>query len=548
MSDLLSLVRPEILELESYRSARGEVLGYDLIQLDANESPTPPFGARMDLSLNRYPEPQPFLLKKKLADLYGVNDEQLLITRGMDEGIDLLIRTFCKPYQDKIVVTPPTFGFYEVAARINGVGIVRSFLNAESGFMPDWQALNEMDGAKLIFLCNPNNPTGSVISIDQIEALCIAQRNRAIIVVDEAYIEFADIVSATRLLGQCDNLVVLRTLSKAHALAGARIGTVIASSLIISFLKKIMPPYPLSSLSIQAALDALSPIGLQISKKRILDVQKDREALYLRLQKLPNLVAIYPSAANFILIQVANADLCYQSLKNQGILVRDRSFDVPDSLRITVGSPLENELLLSALGLVATLPSTPRQASFRRQTAETDVFVALTLDERGEAKINTGIGFFDHMLMQITKHSGISMFIEALGDLHIDAHHTVEDVAITFGFALKEALGSKKGITRYGFVLPMDEALAEVSIDLSGRGFCQFNGVLPTTMLGDFPTEMVVHFFQSLASQLGAAIHLTVKGENTHHMVESCFKSFGRALKQAITQNGQQLPSTKGVL
>ncbi len=500
------------------------------------------------MNLNRYPEPQPQLLKNKLANLYQVEPEQLLMTRGMDEGIDLLIRVFCKPYQDQICIMPPTFGYYEVSARINGTGVTVCPLLMSEGFEPDWNALSTLSGVNIIFLCNPNNPTGQLFSLEAIESLCMAQAQKAIIAVDEAYIEFSSQRSATSLLERCENLVVLRTLSKAYALAGARIGTVIASPAIIGLLRKIIPPYPMPSPSVFAALDALSPVNLAYSNKRNNDLIKSRDELMSKLRELPTLIAIYPSAANFILIQISNAAECYLSLKKQGILVRDRSMDLPNSLRITMGSPEENELLLAALGLIPSYKTSYRRACYRRCTAETDVMVELCLDDLGKSEIKTGIGYFDHMLEQIARHSGMSLFIQVEGDLQVDQHHTIEDVALSLGSALKQALENKKGIQRYGFVLPMDESMATVSLDLSGRGFSQFDGTFLTPMLGDFPTEMVAHFFQSLASTMPAAIHITVRGENTHHMVESCFKCFGRALKQAVTCYGQQLPSSKGVL
>lgn len=549
MSWLTALARPEIIALDAYRSARSEYLGTDLVQLDANESSSAPYGSQfIDLDLNRYPEPQPTLLKHKLAELYQVQPEQLLITRGMDEGIDLLIRALCKPYQDNIIITPPTFGYYEVAARINGVGVTRCPLIAAQHFQPDWSTLAAVNHEKIIFLCNPNNPTGSLLSLQAIEEVCLGHAEKAIIAVDEAYVEFSGQKSATTLLERCDNLVVLRTLSKAYALAGARVGAVIASPAIIALLRKIISPYPLPSPSISAALDALSPVGLAYSKRRINEMVKVRDELLIKLQKLPNLIAAYPSHTNFILIQLSNAADSFRSLKNQGILVRDRSAEVANSLRITVGSTEENNLLLAALGLIPAYTTSFGQGCCKRRTNETDVLVELTLDDLGQAEIKTGIGYFDHMLLQIARHSGVSLFIQVQGDLHVDQHHTIEDVALCLGSALKQALGNKKGIQRYGFVLPMDESLAQVTLDLSGRGFSQCNAAFQTPMLGDFPTEMVAHFFQSLALNLGAAIHITVNGENTHHMVESCFKCFARALKQAITIEGQRLPSSKGVL
>ena len=189
-----------------------------------------------------------------------------------------------------------------------------------------------------------------------------------------------------------------------------------------------------------------------------------------------------------------------------------------------------------------------RKASVKRKTNETDIDISLNLDNPKTISIDTGIGFFDHMLEQIAKHAGISLEIKVMGDLHIDEHHSVEDTALALGEALKKALGDKRGIGRYGFVLPMDEALAQVSLDLSGRAYCKFDATFPTTQVGALQTPLIPHFFRSLSDTLQATLHLSVTGEDTHHMVEGLFKAFARALRMAIQQVDQELPSSKGVL
>jgi imidazoleglycerol-phosphate dehydratase / histidinol-phosphatase len=189
-----------------------------------------------------------------------------------------------------------------------------------------------------------------------------------------------------------------------------------------------------------------------------------------------------------------------------------------------------------------------RRAEVLRETKETQVHVWVDLDQTEPALIETGIGFFDHMLSQLGSHGGFSLELSCQGDLKVDEHHTVEDSALALGQALRQALGSKEGIARYGFLLPMDESEATVSVDLAGRAFARFNGRFERESVGAFPTELVPHFFRSLSEGLGAAIHVTVRGENTHHMVEACFKGVGRALRQAFRREGRELPSTKGVL
>lgn len=189
-----------------------------------------------------------------------------------------------------------------------------------------------------------------------------------------------------------------------------------------------------------------------------------------------------------------------------------------------------------------------REARAERTTKETSIKVEVALDGSGDSKIATGIGFFDHMLEQLAKHGGFDLTLAVKGDLHIDEHHTVEDVGLALGGALRQALGDKVGIGRYGFTLPMDETLASAAVDLSGRAHFKFDGKFPREAVGGLPTEMVPHFFRSLSDALGATIHLTVKGQNAHHMVEACFKAVGRALRPAFAMNGKGLPSTKGIL
>ena len=191
---------------------------------------------------------------------------------------------------------------------------------------------------------------------------------------------------------------------------------------------------------------------------------------------------------------------------------------------------------------------TARRAQIERRTRETDIEARVDLDSPSPIRISTGIGFFDHMLEQLAKHGGFALELTCRGDLRVDEHHTVEDCALALGEALRRALGSKVGIGRYGFLLPMDEAQAQVAIDLSGRSFAQFSGRFNRESVGGLATELVPHFFRSLAESLGAAVHVSVTGENTHHMIESCFKAVGRALRQALKREGAELPSTKGLL
>lgn len=231
-------------------------------------------------------------------------------------------------------------------------------------------------------------------------------------------------------------------------------------------------------------------------------------------------------------------------------VIGDRSTDAELAERIGVSSYMIalDDADKSWANVVTELCYSDRRATVIRKTNETSIAIAVNLDREGPISVSTGIGFYDHMLEQIAKHGGFALDIACEGDLEIDDHHTVEDTALCLGSALREALGNKLGIGRYGFVVPMDESEARVSIDLSGRARYLFEGAFPTERVGEMATEMVQHFFQSLSDSLGAALHIQVSGENSHHMVEACFKAVGRALRQAIARDGVSMPSTKGTL
>ena len=382
--------------------------------------------------------------------------------------------------------------------------------------------------------------------------MCAARRTQSLVVVDEAYIEFTD--EPTGLLASLEttpNLVVLRTLSKAHALAGERVGAVIGAPALILHLRKILAPYPLTQTSIRAALEALGPNGLVQNAERRRLLVAERERMARLLAQSPWIEHVYPSAANFLLMRTTDAAAVMQTLRRYGILARDRSGEIANAVRLSIGTPAENNLVLQALGVTVAESAaslTPRLFSVHRGTKETAIDVTVNLDAPHFLNIDSGIGFFDHMLAQIATHGGFGLELHCKGDLHIDQHHSIEDCALALGEALKAALGDKRGIARFGFIAPLDEALAQVTIDLSGRPFCKFDGVLPAPSVGGMSSEMVPHFFHSLATALGAALHVTVRGDNAHHMTEAAFKATGRAMRQAFRREGQELPSTKGVL
>ncbi len=235
--------------------------------------------------------------------------------------------------------------------------------------------------------------------------------------------------------------------------------------------------------------------------------------------------------------------------REKSVVVGDRETDVELANKLGLpGILIDPDDGQAWPDIVKTLLGQARRARVKRTTKETDIDVRVDLNSEDPITVSTGIGFFDHMLEQIAKHGGFALNLSCQGDLRVDEHHTVEDTGLALGEALRQALGDKMGIARYGFLLPMDEARAQVALDLSNRPYFVFEGEFPREQVGELPTEMVTHFFRSLSESLRAALHISVQGENTHHMIEACFKATGRAIRQAKAREGTQLPTTKGSL
>lgn len=541
----LSIARPAVAALTPY-SARGGAT--DALHLDANESPYAPPPVSSTRDYNRYPEQQPPVLRARLAGLYNVTPEQLMVGRGADEGIEVLIRAFCEANTDSILICPPTFGYYKTVADIQGAHVVEAPLNEDYTWNRE-RILNAAKAAKnlkAIFLCTPNNPSGNEMSRDLILEICAAVPE-VLVVIDEAYQEYTDTPSYSALIGQHPNIVVLRTLSKVYSMAGVRGGVAMADPRVIDIMLSVLPPYPIARPVESAILSALSPSAMAVHAERLAETLIERDRMGDALARSPFVATIYPSAANFFLLELNDSkDELLASLRKSNVKIRH--YPAINRVRISVGSPAENTIALAAFGITAEAAKSQRIGEMFRKTNETDIAVRVNLDDPKTVKIDTGLGFFDHMLEQIAKHGGIGLTLSCEGDLEIDAHHTVEDVALAFGTALKSALGNKAGIGRYGFTMPMDETQARVAIDLSGRPAFVWKGKFPTDHVGEFPAEMCPHFFQSLSQTLGASIQIDVEGENTHHMIEASFKGVGRALRPAFAIVGGDIPSTKGTL
>ncbi len=355
MSSILDIARPDLLELQAYSHATWDSA---LERLHANESPWRPAGDASVAGLNRYPEPHPRELTAALAALYGVQPGCVLAGRGSDEAIDLLVRGFCRAGRDAVMVCTPTFGMYAVAAQIQGARVIEVPLLQEQDFALDENAiLGLADGedptarVKLVFLCSPNNPTGNVLQSVVIERLCTALRGHALVVLDEAYIEFSATDSFISRLAEFDNLVVLRTLSKAFALAGVRCGCLVGAPDLVEFLGRLLPPYALPSPTVEAVVRALKPAGCAEVQLRVRLVVAERERLRAALTRLPAVRKVWPSATNFLLVQFKDAERCMQASIAAGLLVRDvrRQRGLGDALRITVGTEDQNNRLLQTL-------------------------------------------------------------------------------------------------------------------------------------------------------------------------------------------------------
>ncbi|NLG60406.1 MAG: histidinol-phosphate transaminase [Gammaproteobacteria bacterium] len=357
MSGVLELVREDLRDFAGYASARS-VTAAGPLRLDANESAwssvADPAG-----SCVRYPDPQPDALVQALAALYGCGPERLVVGRGSDEAIDLLVRALCRPGRDAVAITPPVFGMYAVAARLHAARLLEvPLVEIAGGFEVEFDRLAQValeGGARLVFLCSPGNPTGNALALERVAMLADALQGRALVVVDEAYAEFSRAPSAAALLDAHANIAVLRTLSKAHALAGARIGTVIADPGLARVLRRCQAPYPVPAPCADLAVAALQLDVLARTARQIATVRAERARMATRLAALGCVTRVYPSEGNFLLVRFSDAGAAFERLLHAGIVVRDQRAapSLGDALRITIGTPEQNDRVLQALGAPA---------------------------------------------------------------------------------------------------------------------------------------------------------------------------------------------------
>jgi histidinol-phosphate aminotransferase len=338
--DINKLVRSNILKLKPYSSARDDFKGIGTVFLDANENPYPS-------EYNRYPDPHQRKLKEKIASIKKVSVDQIFLGNGSDEPIDLLFRAFCEPRVDNVLIPQPTYGMYSVSAEINAVEI--KTITLTTSFDIDLESTRKAwdKNTKLLFLCSPNNPSGNLLSVDKIRI--ILTEFSGLVIIDEAYIDFSGYAGFVPLLNQFPNLVILQTLSKAWGLANLRLGMCFASREIVSILNKIKPPYNINGISQKIALECLDAV--EVKNNCVAEILKEREYVEKELAMVPSVQKVYPSQANFLLVKIINAKKVYQKLTSQGIALRDRSNVIlcDECLRITIGTPQENQLLISEL-------------------------------------------------------------------------------------------------------------------------------------------------------------------------------------------------------
>lgn len=441
--------------------------------------------------LARPPAP-PHALAQRMAEIYGVDATCVLPVRDAAHGLELVARLA----------------------------------------HPDRAGLSEVN-----HVASPSDD--AILTADAARALAKAA---TLLVIDESLIEFASSRSLAPFAAASDNIAVLRSLSFAYGLAGAPCGAIVAAAALIEHLKALCGRAPLATPVVKLALAALDPSRLPLTAERIAAVKSERARLAAALSTAG--IDARAGAGPHVLVRPADAASIRAAITAIDL---DAEEIAPGNFRFAIGAPEYNARILAAFGLSDSARA-PRRAEIVRDTKETRIAVAVDLDSAGETRVATGIGFYDHMLSQVALHGGFQLKLTCAGDLHIDAHHTIEDCAIALGQAIDKALGERRGIGRFGFLLPMDETEAQISIDLGGRPFAVFKGEFAAPLLGSYPTEMTNHVFRSLAESMRAAIHVTVSGDNDHHKTEACFKAFGRALRAALRVEGDALPSTKGVL
>jgi histidinol-phosphate aminotransferase len=464
--------------------------------------------------LNEYPDGTYRALREAAASYAGLSAENVVVGAGADDLILLVARVFLGPGA-RAAIDPPTYALYRIATTLAGGDVVEG-----------------EDDATVRWICNPNNPTGETTAPEEIVELAHTTPE-TVVVVDEAYLEYGG-RSCAPWVDKLPNLVVLRTLSKAFGLASLRVGYALAHPETAALLDERRAPAPISGPAAAIAAAALRA-------PRLGDVQttlEERERL--RIALLAAGFDCPPTATNFVFLRTAEP--LAERLEAEGIVVR--SF--PEGIRISVRRPSENDVLLRALGAEPG-PAPGREATVLRTTTETALRLTLALDGTGRTRVETGIGFLDHLLTLLAFHASFDLELCAGGDLEIDEHHTVEDVLAALGTALTQALGTREGVARYGSaIVPMDEARAVAAVDLVRRPHAEVALSFSGERVGALAVSLLAHALERFAIEAGCTVHVESGGADDHHVAEAAFKALGQALRQAVAPGGDGIRSTKG--
>jgi histidinol-phosphate/aromatic aminotransferase/cobyric acid decarboxylase-like protein/imidazoleglycerol phosphate dehydratase HisB len=466
--------------------------------------------------LNEYPDGQYRDLREAAASYAGLLPENVVVGAGIDDLIGVVTRVFLGP-GSHASLREPTYSLYRIATALQGASLV-----------------GPGDDADLLWRCNPNNPTGELVDPQELVALA-RERPRSIVVVDEAYVEFAGAraASAAAWVDELPNLIVLRTLSKAFGFASLRVGYALAHPETAAMLDLRRAPANVSAPAARIAAAALRDPRLDVEQVA-LERERVRSALLGAGYDVP------VSATNFVYLRGAEA--LADSLEARGLVVRR----VPGGIRITLRCPSENDIILVALGAGAET-ARGRSATVIRSTTETALRLTLDLDGRGSAQIATGIGFLDHLLTLLVFHAGFDLELVAAGDVDVDEHHTVEDVLAALGRALSQALGAREGVARYGSAtVPMDESRALAAVDLVRRPHAEIDLAFSGDRVGALAPSLLPHALERFAIEAGCTIHVEAAGRDDHHVAEAAFKALGQALRQACSPGGAGIRSTKG--
>jgi histidinol-phosphate aminotransferase len=489
-----------------------------VLKFDQNTPPLPgvpqvPLAESM-ARLNDYPDGTYRALREAAASYVGLAPENVVVGAGADDLILLLAQTFLGP-GTRAAIDPPTYALYRIATTLHGA-----------------DAAGPAEDADLRWLCNPNNPTGTWVEPEQIAALARAEPE-TIVVVDEAYVEYGA-RSAAPWVDEQPNLVVVRTLSKAFGLAALRVGFALAHPDTAALLTERRAPAPISGPAAAIGAAALRSPRLGDVEATIAERERLRTALVAAGY------ACEPTATNFVFIRTGEP--LAERLEAGGIVVR--SFT--EGIRVTVRRPSENDLLLRALGVEpGSRPG--REATVLRTTTETALRLTLALDGTGRTRVETGIGFLDHLLTLLAFHAGFDLELAAGGDLGVDEHHTVEDVHAALGTALAQALGTRDGVARYGSaIVPMDEARGTAAVDLVRRPHAEISLSFAGDHVGALAVSLLGHALERFAMESGCTVHVESAGADDHHVAEAAYKALGQALRQAVAPGAPGIRSTKG--